>query len=120
MDKEFNICVFLTELVNWLCLPANYLIVQYLAENSLTRRRVEKLCEGNQEAIDLLDDAYTIQEYKISVGALEGKLEKSIALRMLETFHNWKQTPAVVVQNNVVTVKHEDIEERIACLPSRN
>jgi hypothetical protein len=95
-DKELS-----DMLVAWIAVPTNYNFVHFAAEHLISKQELLTRAKDNKELEDSLQYALTVQEHKITEGALSGKLDKAVALRMLETYSGWKVTPGAIIVGNV-------------------
>ena len=78
------------DLINWFDDPSHYSVIHFASEAQISKKHLFKLGNDCKILGEALDYAFTVQEYKITEGALSGQLDKTTALRMLETYNGWK------------------------------
>ncbi len=79
-----------SSLIDWIKVPANFNVLQWAGENSISKKEMFDMAGTDEVFGKALDLAMTIQEYKVCTGALSGELNNSTAIKLLETYHDWK------------------------------
>ena len=103
------------EMIDWFSLPEHYSIVHFAIEQGMSKEELFRIAGDNGELQKALDYALSVQEYKVSEGAITGALDKNVSLRMLETFNGWKGEVNILQRNeykqfmNEAKVKAESI-----------
>jgi len=87
------------DLIGWFDGAENYSVVQYAAERGISKKELEEMCGDSEEFRLAYEYGLTVMEYKITDGALGGKVKEGVAMRILETYCGVKGA-GVVVQNN--------------------
>lgn len=82
-------------LVDWMYIPANYMVKEYCIMAGVTLDDMRDIAEQDDETKRLFELALAIQEVKVAKGALDGDIDRTVALKMLETFHEWKGDASV-------------------------
>ncbi len=88
MDSKYH--TEADSLITWIKVPENFNVLQWAGENSISKKEMFEMAGQDLVFGKAMDLAMTIQEYKISMGALSGALNNSTAIKLLETYHDWK------------------------------
>jgi hypothetical protein len=86
-------------LIEWLDDPAHYSVVHFAIEHGLSKEALLRMADEDEELGKALEYGWSVQEYKVAEGALTNALNRSVALKMLETYAGWK-ADVNIVQNN--------------------
>jgi hypothetical protein len=76
-----------------------YWLYDYAIQYGVSKQELERMALEDEEFSKILDLAYTIQECSMAKKALNGLVDKTVAIKALETYHGWKQDAKVVNQN---------------------
>lgn len=106
------------QLIEWMMDPPNFLVSAFAAENGISKKRLASFAKSDEEFNEILELAYTIQEVKVAKGALAGQIKEAVALRLLETFHDWK-SDAKVVSTSEFKLYADSAEKRAQELMNR-
>jgi hypothetical protein len=79
------------KLIKWLNRPENFLVKEFALQNGQTYQDLQDLADKDEDFKKILNLALEMQEMKVIKGALSGDLDKVVALRLLEEFHDWKK-----------------------------
>lgn len=118
MDTKYKAWL-LKEMQEWFSLPENYSVVHFAIEHNLSKEELFRLCGEDSELQRMLDYVLSVQEYKVSEGAMTGALDRNVALKMLETYAGWKGEVNILQRNeykqfmNEAKVKAEQILSRM-------
>lgn len=87
------------DLIEWFSVGENYSIVHFAIEHGLSKEELFRVAGENSELQDAVDYGLSVQEYKVMEGGMRGILEKSVVLKMLETYNGWKGDINLVQRN---------------------
>ena len=65
----------------------------------ISKDELLRLAGENSELQKALDYAFTVMEWKVAEGALNGDLDRVAALKMLETYSGWKSDVNIIQKN---------------------
>jgi hypothetical protein len=114
MDTKYRDWL-LKEMETWFSLPENYSVVHFAIEHGMSKEELFRVCGDDSELQRMLDYVMSVQEYKVSQGAMTGALDRNVALKMLETYSGWKGEVNILQRNeykqfmNEAKVKAESI-----------
>lgn len=74
----------------WLEDPKHFFVGQFAIEHGLSRDELDEVANNSPRFSRALKYAYAVQEYRVAMGALDGSIDRTVALKMLDTFHDWK------------------------------
>jgi hypothetical protein len=105
----------------WIRVPDHYSVVHFAVEIGISKDLLFKMATENEELRATLDYALSVQEWKVSDGALQGTLDRTVALKLLETYSGWnnkseinfKGSPISISGINIPTEVTDEIAERI-------
>ncbi len=100
-----------SELVAWFNIPENYSIVHFAIEQNMSKEKLFRLAGESSELQDAVDYGMSVQEYKLSHGALTGTLATPIAMKMLETYNGWKSDVNLIQRNEYKQFMNEASEK---------
>jgi hypothetical protein len=106
------------KLREWVKDPEHFNVIHFAVEAGLSKDELFRLAGENGELQEALDYAFTVMEWKVSQGALDGELDRNTALKMLETYAGWKGEVNILQKNeykqfmNEAKVKAEQILSR--------
>lgn len=83
------------DIVEWFADPEHYSIVHYAVERGISKQELMKMGDDSPVFKKALDYAFSVQEYKVVEGVISGKLERTSALKMLETYNGWKSDVSI-------------------------
>jgi hypothetical protein len=108
---------------DWMSVDAHYSIVHFAVECGLSKDKLFKMAaseEGVASGLkDALDYALSVQEWKVAEGAMNGTLDRNVALKLLETYAGWKavqQGPTQVVNVQQNQIMPDVLAERVALI----
>lgn len=107
-----------SELVAWFAVPENYSIVHFAIEQNMSKEKLFRLASESSELQDAVDYGMSVQEYKLSHGALTGTLATPIAMKMLETYNGWKSDVNLIQRNEYKQFMNEASEKAAKILGS--
>jgi uncharacterized protein YpiB (UPF0302 family) len=99
-----------SKLLEWIEDPENYSMVHFAVENKISK---EKLLQMSTECVELgeaVEYGFSVQEYKITEGALSGQLDRQTALKMLETYSGWRGEMNIIQKNEYVSQRDSAIQ----------
>ena len=91
----------------WIAEKDNYSVIHFAAEHNISKDKLFRLAGENEKLKETLDYAFTVMEFKITEGALSGKLEKTVVLKMLETYSGWKSDVNILQKNEYKSYMNE-------------
>lgn len=77
------------EIYDWFSVGENYSIVHFAIEHNMSKEELMRVCTEDEELKKALEYAMSVQEYKVAEGAITGTLDRSVAIKMLETYNGW-------------------------------
>jgi hypothetical protein len=77
-------------MVEWFDEAEHYSVVHFAIENGIGKEELFKIAGEDEYFREKLDYALSVQEYKVSEGAISGKIDRATALEMLKTYNGWK------------------------------
>ena len=95
----------------WIHVAEHYSVVHFAVECGLSKDKLFKMAASDEGVAsglsDALDYATSVQEWKVAEGAMNGTLDRTVALKMLETYAGWRAmkgdtTQVVNVQQNQI------------------
>jgi len=86
-------------LIDWIQNPEHYNVVHFAVEAGISKDELIRLAGESAELQRALDYAFTVMEWKVSKGALDGQLDRVAALKMLETYSGWKSDVNIIQKN---------------------
>jgi hypothetical protein len=89
MDKS-KIAGIGEAMVKWFDEPENYSVVQFAADHRMSKEELFEMAAEDEEFRKALEYAFTVQEFKLADGAMSGAIDRTVALKMLETYNGWK------------------------------
>lgn len=87
------------KLIDWIDQPENYSMVEFAISYGISKEELFRLAGEDSELSKALDYGFSVQEYKVSDGAITGVLDKNVALKMLETYNGWKGEVNILQKN---------------------
>jgi hypothetical protein len=84
----------------------------------MSKEELFRVAGENGESQKALDYALSVQEYKVAEGSMTGALDRSVGLKLLETYAGWKGEVNILQKNeykqfmNEAKVKAEQILRR--------
>jgi len=87
------------ELIDWFDGEENYSIVQYAANHGVGKKELFRWAGEDEGYAKALDYALTVMEFKATDAMLFGKMDKSVGMKLLETYCDWKADVTNVYQN---------------------
>lgn len=103
------------KLREWIAVPEHYNVMHFCVEAGIAKDELIRLAGESAELQRDVDFAFTVMEWKVSEGALTGKIDRVAALKMLETYSGWKGEVNIVQKNefkqfmNEAKIKAEQI-----------
>jgi hypothetical protein len=79
--------------------PEHYNVVHFCVEAGVSKDELIRLAGESSELQRALDYAWTVMEWKVSTGALNGDLDRVASLKMLETYSGWKSDVNIIQKN---------------------
>ena len=77
-------------MVKWFDEPENYSVVQFAADHRMSKEELFEMAGEDEDFRKALEYAFTVQEFKLADGAMGGAIDRTVALKMLETYNGWK------------------------------
>ena len=87
------------ELREWMGVAENYSVVHFAVEKGMSKEELFRRGGEDEELGLALEYAFSVQEYKVSEGAISGALDRVAALKMLETYAGWRGDVSMVQKN---------------------
>ena len=106
------------QLRDWIKVPEHINVIHFAASAGVSKEELFRLAGEDSVLQTALDYAFTVMEWKVSQGALDGDLDRAVALKMLETYSGWKGEVNILQKNeykqfmNEARVKAEQILSR--------
>lgn len=110
--NEMSVEERIADIRDWFSFPENYSIVHYAVERGVSKQELLKAGEDSERFGKALEYAFSVQEYKIVDGAINGKLDRTAALKMLETYNGWKSD--VSIYQNISQNMSPELAERLS------
>lgn len=86
MDKhEFSV-----DMRKWLEDEEHYSVVHYAISRGMSKEELFGMAKEDEEFARTLWYALSVQEYKVTEGILNGIIDRTVGLKMLETYNGWK------------------------------
>lgn len=98
-------------MVEWFNVPENFSVVHFAIENGISKEELFRLAGDHIELQEALDYGMSVQEYKVMQGTLTGALDKTVGLKMLETYSGWKGDINFVQRNEYKQFMNEASEK---------
>lgn len=86
-------------LLDWIKEPEHFNVIHFAVEAGLSKDELIRLAGEDATLQKALDYAWTVMEWKVSQGALDGALDRVAALKMLETYAGWKSDINIIQKN---------------------
>ena len=86
-------------LTEWIKDAEHYNVVHFCVEVGISKDELIRLAGEDAGLQKALDYAWTVMEWKVSKGALDGQLDRVAALKMLETYSGWKSDVNIIQKN---------------------
>lgn len=107
---EVEVCYY-TDLANtlraWISESDHYNVIHFAVEAGMSKEELFRLAGESEELQKALDFAFTVMEWKVSEGAISGKLDRMSALKMLETYSGWKGEVSILQKNEYKSYMNE-------------
>ena len=87
------------KLVEWIKEPEHFNVIHFAVEVGLSKDELLRLAGEHSELQRAVDYAFTVMEWKVAEGALNGDLDRVAALKMLETYSGWKSDVNIIQKN---------------------
>lgn len=87
------------KLVKWISEPDHYNIVHFAVEAGISKEELFRYGNEDEYLSKCINYAFTVMEWKVSEGALGGDLDRTVALKMLETYSGWKGDVNILQKN---------------------
>lgn len=103
----------------WIHQAEHYSVVHFAVECGMSKDALFKMAMSDEELKDALDYALSVQEWKVAEGAMNGTLDRNVALKLLETYSGWKavqQGPTQVVNVQQNSIMPDVLAERVALI----
>ena len=100
------------EMVEWFSDPTHYSVVHFAVEKGMSKQDLFRLADEDEYFKQKLEYAFSVQEYKVVEGAISGALDRTSALKMLETYNGWKGD--VNIYQKVEQSMSPELAERLA------
>lgn len=110
--KDMSVDERVLDIRGWFEVPENYSIVHYAVERGISKQELLAAGEDSIEFGRALEYAFSVQEYKVVDGAINGKLDRTSALKMLETYNGWKSD--VSIYQNISQSMSPELAERLS------
>jgi hypothetical protein len=86
-------------LTDWIKEADHFNVVHFAVEAGLSKDELIRLAGESACLQKALDYAFTVMEWKVAEGALNGQLDRVAALKMLETYSGWKSDVNIIQKN---------------------
>ena len=86
-------------LTDWIEVDENYSVIHFAAEMRMSKEELFRVADRNGVFRAALEYAMTVMEYKVTEFGLGRQMDKSVVLRMLETYAGWKADVNIVQRN---------------------
>lgn len=93
--KEEEYKEFADDMVNWFDDDEHYSVVHYATERGISKKKLFEMAKADKYFEEKLEYALSVQEFKLSDGAITGTVDRQSALKMLETYNGWKSDISV-------------------------
>ena len=80
-------------LVEWFDDPEHYSVVHFAIEHGMSEKALMRI--EDEYFKEKLEYAFSVMEYKVTEGALSGKIEKTTAMKLLEKYCGFKSDISV-------------------------
>lgn len=97
--SEWSLPELAEDLRAWIEEAEHYSVVEFAISRGMSKEELIRLGGDDKELGDAIDYAFSVQEYKLAEGALNGVLDRTVALKMLETYNGWKSDVNVLQKN---------------------
>lgn len=84
-----DITSLINRLYEWFEVPGNYSLVHFAIEEGMSKDELMEKGSCDDRLKRAIDYALSVQEYKVVQGALDGSIDKIVALEMLKTYAGW-------------------------------
>lgn len=98
-DRGFSLLGLAADLRAWIEEAEHYSVVEFAISRGMSKEELIRLGGDDKVLGDAIDYAFSVQEYKVTEGALNGVLDRAVALKMLETYNGWKSDVNVLQKN---------------------
>lgn len=98
------------ELKDWIEDPEHYSVVHFAVEMEISKEKLMQMATEDIALGEMLEYAFSVQEYKITEGALSGKLDRQTALKLLETYNGWRGEMNIIQKNEYVAQRDRAVE----------
>jgi len=100
------------DIAEWFSEDEHYSVVHYAVERGISKQELFQMSNDSAVFKKALDYAFSVQEYKVVEGVISGKLERTSALKMLETYNGWKSD--VSIYQNIQQSMSPELAERLS------
>jgi len=91
----------------WISEPEHYNVIHFCVEAGLSKDQLLRYGGESECLQEALDFAWTVMEWKVSEGALSSAMDRSVALKMLETYSGWKGDVNILQKNEYRSYMNE-------------
>jgi len=107
------------EMMEWFSIAEHYSVVHFAIEQGMSKEELFRVCGEDSRTQKVLDYAISVQEYKVMEGAMNGQLDRNVALKMLETYAGWKGEVNILQRNEYKQFMNEAREKAEGILGGR-